>query len=192
MELDVIDLPSAVTLLRIRVPDLAEDVAQEIAQEFGRLLLALEQAAAYLDKSGMPPQAYLGLLRRRAEELFARGQVSGRHETIATLRDIAAAGELGFNEVIGTLVDYSPAKRAMSTRSWPSSAGLTANLGTGASSNFATRTVTRCGSADWRADVWRNQEVRCGAVTFPERSGRMVGSWGGHSWQACRRRAAAG
>ena len=31
MELDVIDLPSAVTLLRTRVPDLPEDVAQEIA-----------------------------------------------------------------------------------------------------------------------------------------------------------------
>jgi hypothetical protein len=31
----------------------------------------------------------------------------------------------------------------------------------GASSNFVTRTVTGCASADWRADVRRNQEVRC-------------------------------
>lgn len=88
MELDVIDLLSAVALLRTRVPDLAEDVAQKIAQELGRLPLALEQAAAYLDKTAMPGRDYLDLLRRRAADLFARGQVSGRHETIATLWDI--------------------------------------------------------------------------------------------------------
>ncbi len=156
MELDVIDLLSAVALLRTRVPDLAEDVAQKIAQELGRLPLALEQAAAYLDKTAMPGRDYLDLLRRRAADLFARGQVSGRHETIATLWDItleristedpaavvllelcaylaaepipldlfsshadllpepltsAAADPLAFNEVIGTLVDYSLAKR---------------------------------------------------------------------------------
>lgn len=157
MELDVIDLPSAIALLRTRVADLAEDVAQEIAQELGRLPLALEQAAAYLDKSAIPGQDYLGLLRRRAADLFARGQVSGRHETIATLWEIAleristedpaavillelcaylapepipldlfsshadllpeplssaAADPLTFNEVVGTLVDYSLAKRS--------------------------------------------------------------------------------
>ena len=88
MELDVIDLPSAVMLLRTRVPDLEEDVARQIAGELGHLPLALEQAAAYLDRSAMPPRAYLDLLRRRAAELYARGQVNGRHETIATLWDI--------------------------------------------------------------------------------------------------------
>jgi hypothetical protein len=156
LELDVISLPSAVALLRARVLDLAEDVAREIAGELGRLPLALEQAAAYLDRSAMPAGDYLGLLRRRAADLYARGRVSGRHETIATLWDItlervsgedpaavlllelcaylapepvpldlftkhagslpaplsaAAADELAFGEVIGTLVDYSLAKR---------------------------------------------------------------------------------
>ena len=159
MELDVIDLAAAVTLLRTRVPDLDDDVAQEIAGELGRLPLALEQAAAYLDRSGMPPRDYLGLLRERAADLYACGQVSGRHDTIATLWDIAlqristedpaavvllelcaylapepipldlfslhadllpeplssaAADQLAFNEVIGTLVDYSLAKRTQS------------------------------------------------------------------------------
>jgi len=159
MELDVIDLAAAVTLLRTRVSDLDEDVAQEIAGELGRLPLALEQAAAYLDRSAMPPRDYLSLLRRRAADLYARGQVGGRHDTIATLWDIAlqrissedpaavvllelcaylapepipldlfslhgdllpeplssaAADELAFNEVIGTLVDYSLAKRTQS------------------------------------------------------------------------------
>jgi hypothetical protein len=156
LELDVIDLPSAVGLLRARVPDLAEDVAQEIAAELGRLPLALEQAAAYLDRSAMPAGDYLALLRSRAAELYPRGTVSGRDETIATLWDIAlerirgedpaavlllelcaylapepvpldlftahagllpgplaaaADDPLAFNEVIGTLVDYSLAKR---------------------------------------------------------------------------------
>jgi hypothetical protein len=155
-ELDVIDLASAVVLLRTRVPDLADGVAQEIAKELGRLPLALEQAAAYLDRSSMPPGDYLDLLRSRAAELYKRGQVSGRDETIATLWDITlerisaedpaavvllelcaylapepipldlftlhadvlpqplsavAADQLAFNEVIGTLVDYSLAKR---------------------------------------------------------------------------------
>ena len=156
MELDVIDLPSAVGLLRARVPDLKEGVAQEIATELGRLPLALEQAAAYLDRSAMPAGDYLALLRGRAAELYPRGTVSGRQETIATLWDItlerisgeapaavvllelcaylapepipldlftahagslpgplaaAAADPLAFSEVIGTLVDYSLAKR---------------------------------------------------------------------------------
>jgi hypothetical protein len=159
MELDVIDLPAAVTLLRTRVPDLDDGVAREIAGELGRLPLALEQAAAYLDRSAMPPRDYLSLLRRRAADLYARGRVSGREDTIATLWDIAlqristedpaavvllelcaylapepipldlfslhadllpeplssaAADQLAFNEVIGTLVDYSLAKRTQS------------------------------------------------------------------------------
>jgi hypothetical protein len=159
MELDVLDLPSAVTLLQKRVPDLDDSLAQEIAGELGRLPLALEQAAAYLDRSAMPAGDYLGLLRRRAAELYARGQVSGRRDTIATLWDItleristedpaavvllelcaylapepiplnlfslhadllpqplsaAAPDPLAFSEVIGTLVDYSLAKRTQS------------------------------------------------------------------------------
>jgi hypothetical protein len=156
LELDVIDLPSAVALLRTRVPGLPQEIAEDVARELGRLPLALEQAAAYLDRSAMPARDYLALLRSRAAELYARGTVSGRPETIATLWDIAlerisgedpaavlllelcaylapepipldlftahagqlpaplsdaAADELTFGEVIGTLVDYSLAKR---------------------------------------------------------------------------------
>jgi TIR domain/NB-ARC domain len=156
LELDVLDLRSSVALLRTRVPDLVQDVAEEIAAELGRLPLALEQAAAYLDRSTMPGWNYLALLRRRAADLYPRGAVSGRRETIATLWDItlerisvedpaavmllelcaylapepipldlftahagslpeplatAAADELAFGEVVGTLVDYSLAKR---------------------------------------------------------------------------------
>jgi hypothetical protein len=159
MELDVIDLPSAVALLRTRVPDLADAIGEQIAQELGQLPLALEQAAAYLDRTTMPAQDYLDLLRRRAADLYPKGHVAGRDDTIATLWDIAleristedpaavvllelsaylapepipldlftahadllppplaaaAADELAFSEVIGTLVDYSLAKRTQS------------------------------------------------------------------------------
>jgi TIR domain len=88
MELDVIDLPAAVALLRTRVPHLSDEVGEQIAEELGQLPLALEQAAAYLDRSAMPPADYLILLRQRAKDLYPRGQVSGRGDTIATLWDI--------------------------------------------------------------------------------------------------------
>jgi hypothetical protein len=88
MELDVIDLPSSVTLLRTRVPDLPGDIGGKIAGELGQLPLALEQAAAYLDRTAMPPDEYLTLLSQRAKDLYTQGHVSGREETIATLWDI--------------------------------------------------------------------------------------------------------
>jgi hypothetical protein len=89
MDLDVIDLSDAVRLLRSRVPDLGQDIGERIAAELGRLPLALEQAAAYLDRTQMPGQEYLDLLRRRAADLYARGQVTDRTDTIATLWDIS-------------------------------------------------------------------------------------------------------
>jgi tetratricopeptide (TPR) repeat protein len=89
MDLDVIDLAAAVRLLRSRVLDLGQEIGEQIAQELERLPLALEQAAAYLDRTQMPGREYLDLLRSRAYELYARGQVTGRPDTIATLWDIS-------------------------------------------------------------------------------------------------------
>jgi tetratricopeptide (TPR) repeat protein len=89
MELEVIGLPDAVRLLQARVSGLGQEVAEQIAGELGRLPLALEQAAAYLDQSQRPAQEYLELLRRRAADLYRRGQVAGRAETIATLWDLS-------------------------------------------------------------------------------------------------------
>ena len=89
MDLDVIDLPDAVLLLRSRVPDLGHDIGEQIAEELGRLPLALEQAAAYLDRTRIPALEYLDLLRSRAADLYARGKVTSRKDTIATLWDIS-------------------------------------------------------------------------------------------------------
>jgi len=88
LDLNVIGLDDGVTLLRGRVPNLDQRTGEQIAEELGRLPLALEQAAAYLDQTGMPAAEYLDLLRRRAADLYARGQVTGRPDTIATLWDL--------------------------------------------------------------------------------------------------------
>jgi tetratricopeptide (TPR) repeat protein len=85
MDLDVIDLPDAVALLRARVPDLAQVTGERIAEELGRLPLALEQAAAYLERTRMSGEEYLDLLRTRAADLYERGQVASRTDTVASL-----------------------------------------------------------------------------------------------------------
>jgi hypothetical protein len=89
LDLDVIDLPSAVGLLRSRVPDLDQATGEAIAEELGRLPLALEQAAAYMDRAQQPAEEYLDLLRTRAGELHALGRVSSRTDTIATLWNLS-------------------------------------------------------------------------------------------------------
>jgi hypothetical protein len=85
----VIKPADAVRLLRARVPGLGQAVGRQIAEELGRLPLALEQAGAYVDRSQMPGPEYLDLLRSRAAELYERGQVTDRTDTIATLWDIS-------------------------------------------------------------------------------------------------------
>ena len=87
LDLDVISLEDAVRLLRARVPDLDQRTGELIAEELGRL--PLEQAAAYLDRSQMPAEEYLRLLHERAEDLYRRGQVASRNDTIATLWDVS-------------------------------------------------------------------------------------------------------
>src|SRR4029077_2066555 len=55
----------------------------------GCLPLALEQAAAYLDQTQLPPAEYLELLQARAAEMHARGRPGDRPDTIATLWDLS-------------------------------------------------------------------------------------------------------
>lgn len=73
------------------VPGLDRDTTESIAEELGRLPLALELAAAWLGRSGMPGLNYLDLLRRRNAERAASGQPGHRAGPVATLWDISAA-----------------------------------------------------------------------------------------------------
>src|SRR5262249_31270017 len=79
-DLDVIDPAGAVQMIRARVPHLGDDAALRIAQELGRLPLALEQAAAYLDRTVMSGEDYLQLLRTRASELYRRERLANRDD----------------------------------------------------------------------------------------------------------------
>jgi tetratricopeptide (TPR) repeat protein len=89
LDLDVIGTGDAAALLRTRVPDLDQQTGERIAEELGRLPLALEQAAAYLDQAQIPPGEYLELLQDRAAEMHARGRPGDRPDTIATLWDLS-------------------------------------------------------------------------------------------------------
>jgi len=89
LDLDVIDLPDAVQLLRTRVPNLDQQTGEYIAEELGRLPLALQQAAAYMDSTGLPAREYLELLRSRAVDLFPQQEVHEPAEFMASLRDLS-------------------------------------------------------------------------------------------------------
>ena len=65
-------------LLRARIPELERDIAHQIADLLGDLALALEQAAAYMDATDLPPREYVELLETCLEEMARRGRVVDR------------------------------------------------------------------------------------------------------------------
>ena len=85
LDLDVLPRPEAITLLRRRAPALTDDQADALAELLGDLPLALEQAAAYLEQTQLPPAEYLHLLTARGAEMYGRGRVVDHQHTIATL-----------------------------------------------------------------------------------------------------------
>ncbi|WP_367134561.1 FxSxx-COOH system tetratricopeptide repeat protein [Saccharothrix sp. HUAS TT1] len=91
LDVDVLDRAESVALLRRRVPPITDDRADELAGLLGDLPLAIEQASAYLDTTGLPITAYLDLVRTRIAEVIGRGRVAGRDETLATLWDLSLA-----------------------------------------------------------------------------------------------------
>jgi DNA-binding SARP family transcriptional activator len=88
LEVDVLTRPETVTLLRRRIPELDDRLADQLATELGDLPLAAAQAAAYLEQTGLPPGEYLSRFRTRRASLLARGEVlgyQGRVDTTWTL-----------------------------------------------------------------------------------------------------------
>jgi len=85
LDLDVLPRAESITLLRRRVPALTGDQVDALAELLGDLPLALEQAAAYLEQTQLPPAEYLHLLTTRAPEMYGRGRVVDHQHTIATL-----------------------------------------------------------------------------------------------------------
>lgn len=105
LDLDVVSPAEALALLRTRAPGLAEGTGAELAEELGFLPLALEQAAAYIRRSGVPADRYLRQLRQRAQDMIRRGTVAGRDETIATLWDISLERVRAENPAATQLLD---------------------------------------------------------------------------------------
>jgi hypothetical protein len=87
LDVPVLDLEVAAAFLASRTGNGGDrEAARELAAELGGLPLALEQAAAYMQATGMPLGRYLPLFRARQADLLARGDVSGhRQHTAATL-----------------------------------------------------------------------------------------------------------
>jgi hypothetical protein len=63
VDVDVMSRDEAVTLLRLSVPAIDDQVADGIAELLGDLPLAVEQAGGYLATNGVPAVDYLRLLR---------------------------------------------------------------------------------------------------------------------------------
>ena len=89
LDLDTLDRPDAIVLLGRRAPVLTDIQAGQLAARLGDLALALDQAAAYLDETGMPPEEYLRLLDTRSADLHSRGHAAGHPGTVATVWSVS-------------------------------------------------------------------------------------------------------
>uniref|UniRef100_UPI002025011E tetratricopeptide repeat protein n=1 Tax=Frankia sp. CiP1_Cm_nod2 TaxID=2897161 RepID=UPI002025011E len=94
----VLDIPmlphaEAMAMLTGRFPDLDVAVADRICALLGDLPLAVEQAAGYLDQTGMPAAEYADLLAERLEDMLVRGSapdpVVRAERTVATLWELS-------------------------------------------------------------------------------------------------------
>ncbi len=99
IEVDVLDRPDTVALLRSRIPDMSVELADRLAAELGDLPLAAAQAAGYLEQTGLPSPDYLRRFRTQRAGLLAAGDVldyQGRVDTtwaisLERLRDTSPA-----------------------------------------------------------------------------------------------------
>jgi tetratricopeptide (TPR) repeat protein len=82
---DVLQRDQAIGFLAERTGSSDQATLDELAEVFGDLPLALEQAAAYLEETTTTPADYLELLHDRAEELFALGRPAGSELTTWTI-----------------------------------------------------------------------------------------------------------
>jgi hypothetical protein len=77
LEVDVLARAETIGLLRARIPELSEELADKLAAELGDLPLAAAQAAGYLEQTALPPADYLRRFRARRAGLLTRGDVVG-------------------------------------------------------------------------------------------------------------------
>ncbi|MEV4657081.1 FxSxx-COOH system tetratricopeptide repeat protein [Micromonospora sp. NPDC049301] len=78
VDVDLFDRAESVDLLVQRVPGLTDALADRIAELLGDLPLALEQAAAFLERTATPPEEYVRLLALRLDQMLGHGTVADR------------------------------------------------------------------------------------------------------------------
>jgi tetratricopeptide (TPR) repeat protein len=87
LEVGVFDRTEAAAFLQRRTGSSERPAAEALAEELGKLPLALEQAAAFMEQTGLGLGEYLGLYRQRREELLAKGEPVAYGATVdATFR----------------------------------------------------------------------------------------------------------
>ena len=89
VEVPVLDTVVAAGFLVNRTGDADKRAAEELAGELGGLPLALEQAAGYVQTTGITLAGYLSVFRDRRADLLARGQAAGHPASVAATLGLA-------------------------------------------------------------------------------------------------------
>ena len=89
LDVPVLDPEVATEFLVSRSGDRDRQAASELAEELGRLPLALEQAGAYIQATGDTLAGYLASFRQRRPEMLARGEATGYDRTVAATWSLA-------------------------------------------------------------------------------------------------------
>ncbi|HEX8866956.1 MAG TPA: FxSxx-COOH system tetratricopeptide repeat protein, partial [Lentzea sp.] len=105
LDLDVLERAESVALLRRRVPNVSDEMADALAALLDDLPLAIEQAAAYMNTTGLSAAEYVALFRQRANDMIGRGQVIHRPETLTTLWDLSLTSLAEQNLAAAQLLD---------------------------------------------------------------------------------------
>ena len=82
VEVPMLDVSAAAEFLVGRTGAADQSAARDLAGELGGLPLALEQAAAYMQATGLSIAGYLELFRERRLELLARGDLAGDNKLV--------------------------------------------------------------------------------------------------------------
>jgi len=84
VKVDVLSREEAISFLLLRTGSTDSVSAEVLAGELGDLPLALEQAAAYIEQSGMTLAEYVALFRRHREALLSKGEPVAYAGTVDT------------------------------------------------------------------------------------------------------------
>ena len=90
LTVDMFTPAESVAFLRRRTGQNDEDAAKALAEALGNLPLALEQAGAYIQETGISLSAYLKLFQERRKELLSRGKPDAYPDTVATTWDLSS------------------------------------------------------------------------------------------------------